>query len=260
MAFRPAGMQNIARFNSSVSSDILELFESAWDKQIKEKTEKPHHKTFAPSSMRCKRLQWFRLRGSDPDVLNIPDRSLDFTAKMGTACHSMIQELLSTVLGADWIDPKQYLENNPPQYEYTLEKSGYETQIEVKNPPIRFACDGIIFWKGKYYLLEIKSSEFGSFNDLTEPKYNHIDQVKAYCALFGIKDVIFTYVDRQYGSIKCYEVNYKDYQLQEVYDMFVDIQRLAEAGVAPEGLPKGDPYCGPSWCPYYKKCKAYGTY
>lgn len=258
MSFRPAGIQHIARFNSSVSSDILEFYESSLDKQIKQSAEKERHKTFAPSSMRCKRLQWFRLRGSEPDVLKSTDRSLDFTAKIGTACHRMIQELLSKELGECWIDPKKYLEDNPPFYDYTLKQSEYEAQIEVKNPPVRFACDGIIFWKGKYYLLEIKSSEFGSFNELTQPKYNHIDQVKGYCALFGIHDVIFLYIDRQYGSVKCYEVNFKDYQIQEVLDMFNEIQNCVQSGIAPEGLPKGDPYCGPSWCPYYKKCKAYG--
>lgn len=212
-------------------------------------------RTFAPSQIRCKRVSWFRLRGVQPEKEEVVNRSMNFTAQIGTACHRNIQEVLSKKLGKDWIDVEEYLKSADRPYEYSCNKNGFETMIEIQNPPIKFAPDGIIFYKGEYRLLEIKTSEYSSFDKLTEPKPYHIDQVKCYGTLLNIHNAIVLYQDRQYGNFKCYEVKITDSDMQQMWAMFADVIKHVEMNIAPEKLPAGDHHCSPSMCRYYNRCK-----
>ena len=257
MGFRSINFDHLAKFNSAVSSELIDKYEAEIKRSISERSLRPRAKTFAPSGFRCSRMMWFRLRGSPPDENQPIDISLDFIAKLGTACHEMIQSTLMNSLGDDWIDVRYYIENHlHPNYTYHLHQSGLETQIQVVDPPIQFACDGIIRLHDKFYLLEIKTAEFSSFNELTDPKSQHIDQIKCYATLLNLHDVLVLYQDRQYGSLKCYEMHVSDEDMNSVNDKFRYIQDIVSANIAPEGLPKGDIGC--QRCIYFKRCKEWG--
>ena len=261
MAFRQLNLDHLARFNSSASSKFLDKYESYVDSVLIERSKEKSHKTFAPSAFRCDRRSWFRLRGVDPDEIRTPDRVMDFSAEMGTACHRMIQTNLKNLLKENWIDVSEYLKENlkiDSEYRCERDESGLETLIEIDNPPVRFACDGIVKIDGQYYLLEIKSSEYSSWNDLTDPKPHHVDQVKCYCTLLNLDKVIFMYIDRQYGGIKCFEESVTSLDKINISERFEYVQRMVESNLAPEGLPVGDRWCTPNMCPYYKKCQEYG--
>ena len=255
MGFRPAGLNHIASFNSQTSHKFLSDYSNFVANKIKEKSIEPKHRTFAMSYIRCKRISWFRLRGVLPDKNETPDLALNFTADMGTACHRIIQANLSEMYKENWIDVEDYLARLNPNYEYTVNKVGFETQVEILNPPIRFSCDGLIRINGEYYLVEIKTADFSSFDSLTEPKPQHIEQVKGYATVLGIHKVLFIYQDRQYGSIKCFEIDVSQPQMVAMWNMFAEVQRLADACIAPPKLPSGDVWCKPYRCPYYQKCK-----
>lgn len=260
MSFRSVNFAHLAKFNSATSSDFLDMYNSFVDRKIQERNEAPASKTFAPSSFRCNRLSWFRLRGTQPDHIKSVDRTLDFTAQIGTACHRIIQSNLKEALGKDWIAVKDYLTANPIPYQYKLTESEdtLETKVEILDPPIRFACDGIVRFKGKYYLLEIKTSEFSSFRELVDPKEQHVDQIKCYATLLGLSGVLVVYQDRQYGDMKCYEMTIPEYEMDSVRSRFKYVQEMVEANLAPDPLPKGDPWCTPAHCPYYEKCGQWG--
>lgn len=140
-------------------------------------------------------------------------------------------------------------------YKYTCTKSGFETRVEIEDPPIKFAPDGIIRYKDKIRLLEIKSSEYTSFDKLTAPKPQHIDQVTTYGTLLGISDCLFLYVDRQYGGYKCYEYTISNDAMNSTWYMFREVQDYVSRNIAPPKLPTGDIWCSPSRCRYYTKCK-----
>ena len=246
------------KFNSASSSDLITIYENATDAEIRAAEEQEKHRTFAPSSFRCKRLNWFRLRGVLPDKIDVTDPVLDFSAKIGTACHELIQSRLQRALGDDWISVEDYFKLNPPEFQYILEAKGYETFVEILDPPVRFACDGIIRLNGKIYLIEIKSSEYASFNELMQPKPYHVDQVKCYSSLLNISDVLMIYIDRQYGSLKCFETNIPLSDRLQVRNDIKVVQRAVETNIAPDGLPVGDPWCRSNMCPYYKVCKEWG--
>lgn len=260
MAFRSVNFAHLAKFNSAASSDFIDFYQSCIESKIREENSKPSSKTIAPSSFRCDRRTWFRLRGTEPDRPKKVDPTLRFTADIGTACHRIIQSTLKEALGDDWIEVEDYLKEHPIPYEYELTKSedGLETLIYIKKPAIRFACDGIIRWKGKYYLLEIKTSEFNSFDDLTDVKDQHVDQIKCYGTLLNLHNVLTLYQDRQYGNLKCYEKTISDNDMNYVLNKMNHVQELVDANIAPEPLPKGDSWCTPSHCPYYTKCGQWG--
>ena len=261
MAFRGWNNQHLAKFNSADSSEFLDLYEKSRDAKILSEYDDPSHKTFAPSSFRCRRIQWFRLRGVQPDKPKTADSVLDFTAVVGTALHGMIQETLADSLGDRWVDVGQYIKENltdPERYLLTTVPGSFETQVEILDPPVRFSCDGIIKWKDEYVLLEIKSSEFSSWSELTDPKPQHVDQTKCYCALLNLNRVFFLYIDRQYGGVKCYDVRHPSDNQTKILKEMKEVQELAEYHICPDPLPKGDSWCTPAHCKYYIKCSEYG--
>ena len=141
------------------------------------------------------------------------------------------------------------------KYKYTCTKSDHETLIEIKSPPIKFAPDGILFYNNEYRLLEIKTSEFSSFDKLSAPKPHHMDQVKCYCTLLDLDSALLLYQDRQYESLKCFEVRISQADRDEIWNMFEDVMLKVKQNIAPPKLPAGDGWCNPSHCRYYNKCK-----
>lgn len=260
MSFRQLDIKHIARFNSATSSEFLEFYESFVDSKILARRSEASSQTFAPSSFRCMRRSWFRLRGVQPDIPKEADRRLEFSAELGTACHRVIQSNLKEALKDDWIDVVQYLKDHPIPYAYSVEEDDLETKVHIENPPINFACDGIIRWKDKYYLLEIKTSEYGSFQDLTDVKSQHVEQIKTYASLLNLNNILVVYQDRMYGELKVYEMILHDSERDHILETMDYVLQCVEYNIAPEGLPKGDSWCTPNMCPYFEKCKEYGKY
>lgn len=245
----------ISRFNSDTSCKFIENYEEYWDELIRESDTKQPSQTFAPSSIRCPRISWFRLRGVPSEASSHSDKTLNFSALVGTACHGIIQTNLEHLLGDSWIDVESYMKSKDLKYEYTCTKSDHETLIEIKSPPIKFAPDGILFYNDEYRLLEIKTSEFSSFDKLSAPKPHHMDQVKCYCTLLELDSALLLYQDRQYGSLKCFEVRISQADRDEIWKMFEDVMLKVKQNIAPPKLPAGDSWCNPSHCRYYNKCK-----
>lgn len=259
MSFRSLNAQAVAKFNSAESADLLEDIEIGLDRNASQKHDKIPSKSFAPSSLRCERRSWFRLRGVEPDQLRNPDKGLEFTAVLGTSIHEYLQKVISEQCkdSFEFVDVQEYIETVLDE-NYKCECSGYETRVQIDSPPIRFACDGILKMNDKFHLLEIKSCDHGTFADLTDPKDEHIDQFITYCTLLQLYGGFFLYVDRMYGDIKCYQYYVSDQDKQDRLNMFDRVMKYAEFNLAPDPLPKGDKWCSPSFCPYYKKCQQYG--
>lgn len=264
MAFKHINSPNLGSglgFNSSASSELKTTYEKiVKDKYKAQEMSKPS-KTFAPSSFRCDRLSFFRLRGVDPDPVLDVNCELEFSAVLGTACHREIQQNLKSSLGDDWVDVSLFLTSTHKlsiePYDYKIVNHGdLETQIEFFNPPVKFSCDGILHLGHEFYLLEIKTSDYQSFKNLSEPKPQHIDQIQCYCSLLELNKALVMYQDRLYGDIKCYELEFPQYKLDEVRDRMRTVLKYVDSNIAPPGLPSGDYWC--TYCKYQTKCKQWG--
>lgn len=256
MAFRQINFEHLAKFNSEASSTLITRYTEQIIDNIRAESAKVKSCTFAPSSIRCDRKQWFRLRGTEPDFLAEPDLVMTHTAVVGSALHENIQTVLEQSFGDDWIDVESFLKENPIPYEYSLIKRGHETLVIIPDIPIKFACDGILRINGKYYLLEIKSSEYSSWDALTTSKEHHLDQIKTYCTVLNISNVLTLYIDRQYGDVKSYEHTISAADMQSIRNKIEHIKFMVEANLAPDKLPQGDYMC--LNCEYKKKCKEWG--
>lgn len=256
--FKPINANTIIsapNFNSQLSCKFLdEYIEAVSDDIIAQQSEQPSC-TFAPSTIRCPRISWFRLRGALVEPESNVDLSTNFTAQIGTACHRIIQTNLSVQLGDDWLDVEQYMRSMDFDYEYTCYKNDMETLIEIKSPPVKFAPDGIIRYQDRIRLLEIKTCDHSGFDQLSGPKPIHLDQVKCYCTLLDIDSVIMLYQDRQYGGIKCFEVTVSEFDKQSIRDMFNSVLTKVSENLPPPKLPTGDKWCNATYCRYYNKCK-----
>ena len=244
-------------FNSAISSNFKDLYDKiVYDKYEASEKRKPSQ-SFAPSSFRCDRLSFFRLRGVDPDPVQVINTELSFSAMLGTACHEEIQANLKSVIGDQWVDVSDYLDAHTLSHDYKIMKHGeLETRIEFLNPPVRFSCDGLLKFGDEYYLLEIKTSEYQAFKSLKAPKEQHIDQIKCYCSLLEIHKALVLYQDRLYGTTKCYEVKVTDYEMGEIFNRMNRVLEYVDKNIAPPKLPSGDYWC--SYCKYKQRCKQWG--
>ena len=260
MAFTQAHRSLLGRFNSTISANILEAYDAYRDSKIQSSINRLPSKTIAPSSFRCARRCWFRLRGTTPDTLKKPDKILDFSANVGTACHTLMQTDLKNMLNDNWLNVSNYLSSIGfyDRYKCIVSPSSdnLETRISIESPPIRFSCDGLICWDDTIYLLEIKTCEYSTFQDLVEPKDEHIDQIRLYASLLQVSKVLFIYQDRTYGNIKVYEYDVTVSDIEYVRDKIQYIMDCVDAQVAPSRLPRGDKWC--TNCPYTVKCKEWG--
>lgn len=251
--FRAFDFSTLAAFNSAASAEIIDIYKNAVKKDIISNATRPHSKTFSPSSLRCKRKQWFRLRGVTPELSGDVDIGLDYRACIGTHRHADIQYVLSRALGDDWINVDEYLRTHPIGYEYKTVVSGFETQITIADPPIRFACDGIARIRNEIYLSEIKTSDHSAFTNLSKPKDIHMDQVKCYCTLLKIPRALVIYEDRTNGEWKCFEVTFTQIDFDSILFTFEQVTDCVKKNIAPERLPVNDYMC--SNCEYKSACK-----
>ena len=266
MAFVSAHLERLCRFNSAESSDFLDLYDAATETAIRNEREKKPGTWISPSSMRCLRKTWFKLRGMDPDVRENVDSTLEWLANIGTAAHEIIQSRLSAYLGDNWISAKRYIEDNldnipwtRDEYgktNYSVDYKGYETRVCILNPYVKFSVDGLVKFENEVWLLEIKTMETASFRDIVEPREKDQEQIRTYASLLGIHKVFILYVDRTYGDTKCFKYIVPEYVFKEIWDKISYVQNAANFGLAPDRLPKGDIWC--SECIYKKTCDQWG--
>ena len=266
MSFRTASSIHDSKStvsNSVTGEKFLERYDEFLKKRIIDESEGyMPSRTFAPSSIRCRRRNWFRIRGTVPDSIKSPSMSLNHINHMGTFLHESIQSDMVEMLGDKWISIEEYLEYNPIPYKYSISSSdsGYETKITIEDPPVKFACDGIIELDGKKYLLEIKTCEARILSNLVDAKPEHIDQVRCYCTLLGLDDAIILYKDRQYGKMKAFTYHMEDSDRCIINSIFDDVTKALDRNLPPSGLPVGDKWCNPDYCVYYKSCQQWGRY
>lgn len=250
--FKSLDFNHTSSFNSDNSFNLIDTINKAIDIRCVLRATQPHKQVFAPSSAYCDRKIWFRFRGVNPDTPTSTDYYNEFVKMIGDACHIYIQSLLKETLGEDWIDVGEYLKGINTPYEYTTEVDGYETHVAINDPPICFSVDGIIKYRGKLYLIEIKSLEHNSFSEIFEPRERDVSQTATYQLLLGIEDVMYIYIDRLYGNVKCFEYRNSIKPFDDIVNHCREIKQMADAMIAPPKcyLPS---VC--SMCEYKQRCK-----
>lgn len=174
------------------------------------KSEKPRKasQSYKPSSFHCLRNMYYQIMGIEADVKPV-DEYLINVGDIGTHRHETLQGIISTMdkLGIDceWVDVEKWVaENCKGLGTVVVKKDGFEYKCKNTKLNLSFKCDGIIKYKGEYYILEIKTEGSYTFNSRKGIKPDHEEQASCYSHCFNIFKVLFVYESRDNCARKAY--------------------------------------------------------
>lgn len=175
-------------------------------------------KSYKPSSMNCIRNMYYQMIGAEPDPSHASYCMVGI-ANSGTDTHVRIQQQIENMkkhgIDCEYIDVAEYVKSRNLDYLEIRSKSGMETKLFHKDLNLSFLCDGIIRYKGHYYILEIKTETSFKWNNRTDVDPKHYMQGTAYSVALQLPEVIFVYVNRDMVDLKAF--------------MFVPTDELKEA-------------------------------
>ena len=172
-----------------------------------EKNFRKPSKTYKPSSMNCIRNMWFQVTGQEPDK-PASSACLVGICESGTDRHERVQnavvDMKNNGIDCEYIDVAKFVKFRNLDYLEVVEKKGNETKLYNKSLNMSFLCDGIIRYKGKYYILEIKTESIYKWLNRQGVNEAHYNQAIAYSVSLGLDDVIFLYINRDNTDMKSF--------------------------------------------------------
>jgi len=218
-----------------------------------------HHpsKTFKPSSIgSCPRSIYYQLIGAKQDTERRSSATLVGILENGTDRHIRIQKAIEDMRGngidCDYIDVETFINERGLQDEITVvSKVGMETKCYSPIYNVSFLTDGIIRYKGKYYILEIKTMNAQKFIESRATREEHQAQGILYCILFHLDKVMYLYEDRNGLNKKAFVFEVSDEMKQELIDKMKYITDCVERNTLPE-IPENKK-C--TYCAYMQLCQ-----
>ena len=254
----------IGMIESSKNTDVSNSFVSSLIWTIERKEDAKPSKTLKPSSLRCIRSGVYQCLGVEPSKSQ-KSHNLDGICASGTAVHEYIQSICLDMNDTGWeyVDVGKYIsEHNLSDVKVVkpcdFEHGVYETKLrhEGFGTPISFLCDGLLKHKGKYYILEIKSTNAGAFFKQNNVEEKHKAQAIAYSTLLNVDSVIFLYVERDLLNKKCFQYT----PTKKEKDKFISDVKYAthciEYGLIPAKPIEAEQdkrFC--AYCRYINECK-----
>ena len=195
-----------AKESQSVETSFLNDLRRSIELTEEKNARKPSQ-TYKPSSMNCLRNMWFQVTGTEPDVSNA-SACLVGICESGTDRHERVQnavlEMRSNNIDCEYVDVEKYVKSRNLDYLNVIEKKGNETKLYHKSLNLSFLCDGIIRYKGKYYILEIKTESIYKWQNRQGVNEAHYNQATAYSIALGLDDIIFLYINRDNTDMKAF--------------------------------------------------------
>lgn len=214
-------------------------------------------KTYKPSSLNCLRQMYYQIIGADVDEESSKTSDFYGICESGTDRHERIQEVIKNMqkMGVDceFVDVSQYVkEHNLPLI--VLSSGEYETKLFDEKRNLVFLCDGIIQYKKKYYILEIKTESSYKWMSRTGVDPNHKLQSFAYSLELQIPDILFVYENRDICTKKCYHVIISDEDRSYISDRLEMCESyVKETKVPPKEETVSSKIC--QYCAYRSVCK-----
>lgn len=216
-------------------------------------------KTYKPSGMNCLRQMWFQVQGYEQE--SDPNYCLIGICEAGTDRHERIQnaiaEMKNNGMDCEYIDVGEYVKSRNLDYLDIVSKEGNETKLYHKDLNISFLCDGIIRYKGHYYITEFKTESIYKWQGRSYVDDSHMWQGKAYATALGIDDVLFIYINRDNVDMKAYMYKVTDDMRHEFVGRIESCDTYVKSNICP---PKEDttPKKTCSYCGYKKYCNQFG--
>lgn len=217
-------------------------------------------KTYKPSSMNCARGNYYQLMGVEPDK-GESTHTMVGICNAGSDIHIRIQDAVDHMkdngIDCEYVDVEQFVTSRSLDDIVVREKLGAETKLYNKRYNISFMCDGIIKYKGKYYILEIKTETSNKWYSRTGVDPKHHKQAIAYSLSLGLDNVMFLYIDRDMNNKKAYIFNVTEKMRKDMVEYIEEVDGYVERKIAPpksSNLPKN--VC--QYCSYQTRCRKDG--
>ena len=260
-------LKNICRLIQEVTTEvpIEQSFLSDLKRSI-ELTDKANSrapsKTYKPSSMHCIRNMYYQRVGAEQDEGETP-YTLIGICNSGSDIHQRIQQAVLDMpnngMECEYINVADFVKSREIAdltivKEPDFENRDYETKLFHNKLNMSFLCDGIIRYKNRYYILELKTEGINKWMTRkgTDPK--HYMQATAYSIAFGIPDVVFVYINRDMLDMKAFLFTPTDDMKAELTGKISncdDYINRSEVPPKPEDLPKS--VC--EYCSYKTQCR-----
>lgn len=242
-----------------IENQFVADLKAAIEKQNVLESRKPS-KSYKPSSMTCIRNMYFQVTGTLADG----DRSnacLVGICETGTDRHERIQKAVSDMksLGIDceYIDVAEFIKLRKLKHLEVKFKTGFETKLYYKDLNMSFMCDGIIKYKGQYYILEIKTESIYKWQSRDNVAEDHYDQGTAYSVAFGINQVLFLYENRDNCDKKAYVFNVTDEMRLNLVSKIEECDGYVKRLIPPP-IPTIVPKKACQYCNYKDSCRKAG--
>lgn len=212
---------------------------------------------YKPSSLHCIRNMYYQCVEADIDSPTESPESVGI-GESGTDRHLRIQNYICHMkehgVDCEYVDVATYIkENNITDLE-VLSQEQFETKLYSSKYNLRFLADGIIKYRDKYYILEIKTESSYKWLQRKGVDPSHYYQAYTYSLCFGINSVMFLYENRDCCTKKCYELQVSDDNRQFIIDRLNDCNSYVQSKIVPpkptDIEKKVCQYCG-----YKKTCR-----
>jgi CRISPR/Cas system-associated exonuclease Cas4 (RecB family) len=200
---------------------------------------------------------YYQVAGVEPDEGDT-NYTLIGICNSGADIHDRTQQAVMAMkdngIDCEYSDVAEYVKSRNLHYLDIISKNGNETKLFHKDLNMSFLCDGIIRYKGKYYILELKTESIYKWQSRTGVDPKHYNQGTAYSLAFGIEDVIFVYISRDILDMKSYMFHVTDEMRQALKDKISECNGYVERKIAP---PKPEDVTAKicSYCSYKNTCK-----
>ena len=157
---------DVANNELSIEQQFLNDLINSIEKSAEAESVKPSQ-TYKPSSMNCVRAMTYQVLGVEPDVASASYQFVGI-CESGTDRHIRIQkaiEDMKKVIGVDceYINVADFVKQRNLTDLEIKGKSGMETKLYHKKLNMSFMTDGIIRYKGKYFIFEFKTETSNKF-------------------------------------------------------------------------------------------------
>lgn len=207
-----ASFKNVLRLLNDANEDIpveksfLNDLKRNIELIAREESNKPSQ-TYKPSSMNCPRQMVYQVLGKEQDSAGMNYISVGIV-NSGSDIHIRVQDYIARMKahGIDclYVDVGDFIESRGIKDVIVREKIGAETKLYHEKLNMSFMCDGIIKYKNRYYILELKTEISNKFWQRSNVDPSHFNQATAYSVALGLDEVMFVYISRDNLDMKSY--------------------------------------------------------
>lgn len=217
-------------------------------------------KTYKPSSMTCMRNMWYQVTGYPQDEGYTP-YTLIGICNSGTDIHERTQKYVDDMknngFDCEYINVADYVKQRNLDYLEIVDQKGMETKLYHKTLNMSFLCDGIIRYKNKYYILELKTESSFKWQERRGVDPKHYAQGTAYSVAFKIDQVIFVYINRDILDMKSYIFEPTQEMKDEMINKILECDNYVKENKLPP-IPENVPKSSCTYCSWRNSCRQSG--